>query len=140
MIVEPTKVEEDEDVGGDSSSFDEEGGGREMVLRLLPKIDYGALLGACRQVRDFCNKNASESGGGIRVPELPDELPPSLLQQPAAESDVSHGDGHDSLLRDLHRALFELHVVEGFLICPDTGRKFPVKDGIPNMILHEDEH
>jgi multifunctional methyltransferase subunit TRM112 len=29
--------------------------------------------------------------------------------------------------------------VEGILLCPDTGRKFPIKDGIPNMILHEDE-
>jgi hypothetical protein len=25
------------------------------------------------------------------------------------------------------------------LTCPETGRKFPVTKGIPNMLLHEDE-
>ena len=24
-------------------------------------------------------------------------------------------------------------------VCPETGRKFPVADGIPNMLLNEDE-
>ena len=43
------------------------------------------------------------------------------------------------LLQDLHHILFNVHVEEGNLVCPDTGRKFPIKQGIPNMILHEDE-
>jgi multifunctional methyltransferase subunit TRM112 len=42
-------------------------------------------------------------------------------------------------MANLNRALFDVYLVEGYLICPDTGRRFPVKDGIPNMILHEDE-
>ena len=29
--------------------------------------------------------------------------------------------------------------MEGDLVCPQTGRKFPVKNGIPNMLLNEDE-
>ena len=45
----------------------------------------------------------------------------------------------DVFLRKVHHLLFEVHVMEGFLVCPDTGRKFPIKDGIPNMLLHEDE-
>jgi uncharacterized protein YbaR (Trm112 family) len=28
---------------------------------------------------------------------------------------------------------------EGALICPETGRRFPVVNGIPNMLLAEDE-
>jgi uncharacterized protein YbaR (Trm112 family) len=28
---------------------------------------------------------------------------------------------------------------EGSLICPETGRRFPVTKGIPNMLLNEDE-
>lgn len=28
---------------------------------------------------------------------------------------------------------------EGNLVCPETGRKFPVVKGIPNLILNEDE-
>ena len=39
----------------------------------------------------------------------------------------------------LHRVLFDIHVLGGHLVCPDTGRRFPIHDGIPNMILHEDE-
>ena len=29
--------------------------------------------------------------------------------------------------------------MEGDLECPETGRKFPVAEGIPNMLLREDE-
>ena len=29
--------------------------------------------------------------------------------------------------------------MEGELECPETGRKFPIKRGIPNMLLDEDE-
>jgi multifunctional methyltransferase subunit TRM112 len=39
----------------------------------------------------------------------------------------------------LHRLLLELHVSEGNLECPDTGRLFPISSGIPNMLLNEDE-
>ena len=60
------------------------------------------------------------------LPSLPETLP--------GGEDVT-----DALLVDLHRVLFDIHVLEGFLVCPDTGRQFPIKEGIPNMILHEDE-
>ena len=45
----------------------------------------------------------------------------------------------EALQRKLHHALVEVELQEGFLICPETGRKFPVTKGIPNMLLHEDE-
>lgn len=51
---------------------------------------------------------------------------------------VDSSSSEENLLK-LHRALFEIHVNDGFLICPESGRRFPIKDGIPNMILHEDE-
>lgn len=35
--------------------------------------------------------------------------------------------------------LLEIDVVNGELICPESGRKFPINNGIPNMILNEDE-
>ena len=44
-----------------------------------------------------------------------------------------------AVLQKLHHALLEIHITEGSLICPDTGRRFPIKNGIPNMLLHEDE-
>ena len=45
----------------------------------------------------------------------------------------------DEFLKKIHHLLFEIHIVDGFLICPQTSRKFQIKDGIPNMLLHEDE-
>jgi multifunctional methyltransferase subunit TRM112 len=45
----------------------------------------------------------------------------------------------EDILRSIHHALFEVHIIEGNLICPESGRKFPIHEGIPNMILHEDE-
>ena len=80
---------------------------KDLLLGLLPKINYPALLSAIQQVSPHCHPP---------LEELPTELPTNL-----------------------NRALFDVYLVEGYLICPDTGRRFPVKDGIPNMILHEDE-
>ena len=51
---------------------------------------------------------------------------------------VSESDD-ESNLKLLHHVLFEIHILEGSLVCPESGRRFPVKDGIPNMLLHEDE-
>lgn len=58
--------------------------------------------------------------------ELPEEADRSMLDS-------------DEFLRNFHHALLELHLEEGALVCPETGRRFPVNKGIPNMLLHEDE-
>ena len=42
-------------------------------------------------------------------------------------------------LKVLHHVLLEIVVVEGQLICPESGRIFPISQGIPNMLLNEDE-
>ena len=91
-----------------------------MLLRLLPKLDYVAVLQAIKQIAPACEKE------GVTLPDFPDQLPDNLEENAAFVS-------------NLHRVLFDVHLIEGQLICPDTGRKFPVKEGIPNMILHEDE-
>jgi uncharacterized protein YbaR (Trm112 family) len=58
----------------------------------------------------------------------------------ATEIIEDHSQPSSSLLyKTLFCVLFEIHIMEGILICPDTQREFPIKDGIPNMILHEDE-
>ena len=46
---------------------------------------------------------------------------------------------NEEVLKQLHLLLFEVHIQDGYLICPESNRKFPIKDGIPNMLLHEDE-
>uniref|UniRef100_A0A7S0WW86 Multifunctional methyltransferase subunit TRM112-like protein n=1 Tax=Chlamydomonas leiostraca TaxID=1034604 RepID=A0A7S0WW86_9CHLO len=45
----------------------------------------------------------------------------------------------DSFLQRFHHALLEVTLLEGALVCPETGRKFPVSKGIPNLLLNEDE-
>ena len=45
----------------------------------------------------------------------------------------------DDFLRAFHHALLEVHLEEGALLCPETGRRFTVSQGIPNLLLQEDE-
>jgi len=42
-------------------------------------------------------------------------------------------------LQSIHRALFDIEIIQGTLECPESGRKFPISDGIPNMLCNEDE-
>ena len=58
---------------------------------------------------------------------LPDTVTDEMLQE------------DDAFLQLYHHALLELILEEGALICPETGRRFPVSKGIPNLLLHEDE-
>ncbi|CAM9229832.1 unnamed protein product, partial [Sphacelaria rigidula] len=44
----------------------------------------------------------------------------------------------EEFLQKVHHALMEVDLMEGELVCPETGRKFPVRQGVPNMLLHED--
>ncbi|NXA76203.1 TR112 protein, partial [Thryothorus ludovicianus] len=60
----------------------------------------------------------------------PSELPPE--PGPDYEAD-------EDFLRRLHHVLLEVEVLEGALQCPDSGRRFPISRGVPNMLLSEDE-
>lgn len=86
----------------------------DFLRGVFPKIDWPALVGSARALgfHDL----------------LPNEAP-----------DLSLLASDDDLLHRFHRALLELHIEEGGLICPETGRRFPINKGIPNMLLHEDE-
>jgi multifunctional methyltransferase subunit TRM112 len=87
-----------------------------MVEKVLQKTQLAALRSAAANL-------------GVASKLLAGEEAPSL------ESLL----GDEEALLELHHLLFELHVTEGFLVCPESGRRFPVKEGIPNMLLHEDE-
>ncbi len=34
----------------------------------------------------------------------------------------------------IHRLLLDIHVIEGTLICPESGRRFAIKNGIPSFM------
>ena len=95
---------------------------KEFVINMLSKVKYSALRSAVQQMSPHCDPP---------LPELPEDM------------DVSDKESleklDDAVIANLHRVLFDTYLVEGWLVCPDTGRKFPVKQCIPNMILHEDE-
>lgn len=57
---------------------------------------------------------------------LPNVWEPSLLAD-------------DDFLQAMHRLLLDIHIKEGFLVCPESGKKFPIQGGIPNMMLPETE-
>lgn len=57
-------------------------------------------------------------------------LPPQLTQEMANDT---------VFLQALYQIVMNVHLVKGILTCPATGREFPVQDGIPNMMLEEEE-
>lgn len=51
-------------------------------------------------------------------------------------TDLANDEG---FLQALYHVLMNVHLVRGMLKCSETGREFPVTDGIVNMMLEEDE-
>lgn len=45
----------------------------------------------------------------------------------------------EAFLRALYHVLMNVHLVKGMLTCPDTGREFPVTNGIPDFSMDEEE-
>ncbi|KAH3742714.1 Multifunctional methyltransferase subunit TRM112 [Pelomyxa schiedti] len=45
----------------------------------------------------------------------------------------------EAFLRALHDVLFDFHIEEGTLLCRNCGHRYPIKNGIPNMLLAEDQ-
>ena len=52
---------------------------------------------------------------------------------------VENYENDQEFLKKAHHVLMEVEIINGDLVCPETGRRFPVADGIPNMLLNEDE-
>lgn len=82
---------------------------KEFIQRLIPKMEWNVLATTAKEF-------------GV---ELPAEPP-----QPDTDEEV---------LKKVHHAALEIEIVKGHLVCPETGRKFPIKKGIPNMLCNEDE-
>jgi multifunctional methyltransferase subunit TRM112 len=83
----------------------------ELTVKMIPRLDYGALLAACAAV------------GYNSLPAKPPASP---------EAD-------EAFLKALHHALFNINIVRGVFVCPESNREFPIDGGIPNMVLNEDE-
>lgn len=84
----------------------------DFLRHIFPRIQWHALKEATDTIApEIC---------------LPDEVREEMLE-------------NDVFLQKLHHALLEVYVEEGALVCPETGRRFAISNGIPNLLLHEDE-
>ncbi|PFH48534.1 hypothetical protein AMATHDRAFT_149746 [Amanita thiersii Skay4041] len=81
----------------------------DFLRGFIPKIEWKALVDTARQLGDT---------------SLPLE-PPEMLD--------------DEFLKNLHHVLLEVHVEEGAMICPNCNHRYPISNGIPNMLLAEHE-
>ncbi|VDM63557.1 unnamed protein product [Angiostrongylus costaricensis] len=96
-----------------------------FVLNMMPKVDYASLYNAALSIGEAGNMPATlPEDWETNVPVLMEFI--SLFM-----SYISHS--------QLHRVMLCVEIVDGELECPDTGRKFPIKDGIPNLLVNENE-
>lgn len=82
-----------------------------FVKNILGMLDWSILVNAATEM-------------GLNT------LPPVLSEELANDR---------SFLRALYHTLMNVHLVKGMLTCPDTGREFPVTNGVVNFMLEEDE-
>jgi len=83
----------------------------DFLRHIYPRINWNVL------------KEAAEVLGET---DLPEDVSDEMLED-------------EEFLQKFHHALLEVCVEEGNLVCPETGRKFSIHQGIPNLLLHEDE-
>nr|CAD7399667.1 unnamed protein product [Timema cristinae] len=86
----------------------------EFLVRIIPKLDWSAFY-----------KAAESHTNNIRSKHL-------LLANALVVLSLTAEDGEIEVR-------ISVEVIDGELICPESGRKFPINEGIPNMLLNEDE-
>ena len=88
-----------------------------LMQRLLEKLDINAL----RQTLSELNWEDCQP--------LPDE---DTVRAQKLEND-------DAFLENLHRICCTRHITEGTLQCNNCQREYPIKNGVCNMLLNEEE-
>ncbi len=84
----------------------------DFIARMIPRLEWKALYESAQMLNVVGN----------------------LPSEPVADYE-----SNEDFLKEAHRVMLEVEVTDGFLVCPESGRKFPIKNGIPNMLLNEDE-
>lgn len=81
----------------------------EFIRSVLSSLEWRSLLAAA---------------GAVGLSDLPLKYDSVLLTD-------------ETFLKSMHTLLLDIHIEKGFLVCPETGRKFPIENGVPNMMLPE---
>merc|ERR1719408_1175638 len=115
----------------------------------MRKVEYEALVKAVKELKGVPihgEDGGPQFNGGLEKISASDkmdedeerpETPESLPELP--ESLPAGWELNLDLLKQLHLVLQDIIVEEGTLVCPESGREFPIERGIPNMLLHDDE-
>eukprot|EP01111_Echinosteliopsis_oligospora_P009156 TRINITY_DN2636_c0_g1_i1.p1 TRINITY_DN2636_c0_g1~~TRINITY_DN2636_c0_g1_i1.p1 ORF type:complete len:123 (+),score=18.07 TRINITY_DN2636_c0_g1_i1:199-567(+) len=82
----------------------------DFIKRLITNLSWPGIVSAAKD---------------LNFP-IPEELPEGAAQD-------------ENFLKNLHEVLNEVQINTGELICPNCSRSFPIENGIPNMLLNEDE-
>ena len=117
----------------------------DFLVRMVEKLDYPGLVTTIATVchrhtlaarpRHALTRRARVAPGRIAALTAPPRSRPQLGMQESLPAAVPANFGEDeSFLKALHHVLLEIEIVDGHLICPETGKRFPVKDGIPSML------
>jgi len=82
----------------------------EFIMHILPKLEWGALVASTKELN-------------LQIPE---EIPKNANED-------------KNFLKSVHDVLIDLQIQEGSLICNNCSRAYPIANGVPNMLLNEDE-
>ncbi len=77
----------------------------EFIKNLLPSLDW---------------KGVGIAAKAIGLQDMPSHYDEALLKD-------------ESFLTAMHNLLLDVHVIEGFVVCPESGRRFPVTNGLLDM-------
>lgn len=80
----------------------------DFIRSVLPDLDWEGVLLVSKQIEGF---------QGI----LPDLFDESLLAD-------------DNFVEAMYRLLIDINIVKGKLICPESGKIFPIENGLPCMM------
>ena len=79
---------------------------QDFIKHILPSLDWAGLLIAAK---------------ALDLDDFPDVYDSRLLDD-------------EDFLKLCHNVLIDIEVCRGALICSETGRRFPIEDGIPNFM------
>ena len=115
LRITATQIRVDEPPSSSSSTNNESSSKREreiqFVRHTLPILHWPTLVTAAQS---------------LGLSSLPQDVTPELAND-------------DNFCQALYHVLMNVHLVNGMLTCSETGREFPVTDGIVNMMLEESE-
>lgn len=83
----------------------------DFMQHMLPSLSWSAVLVAAT---------------AVGMQGIPETLTPDMLED------------EDFLLK-MHKLLLDIHVIDGALICPESGRRFPISERIPDMRVDEED-